>query len=155
MKWSFGGLTISVRLLVTLVVVGILAVTLVPLGLQWIKQEQSYRSIVTEVAVAEQKANSLRQDLAAWDDEDFIAATARERLGYVRPGETQYVVTDAPEREEQAAEVEHNNLTGPPKPWMWQLAESLRDADLPPASSGLSSELAAETQVEPIQDGQG
>lgn len=151
LKWSFGGLTISVRMLVSLVVVGIVAVTLVPLGLQWAKQEQEYRSVVAEVDAAQQRVTELREELAAWDDESFIAAAARERLGYVRPGATQFVVTDAPAAEAEDDEASRNNLMGPPKPWMWNLSESLEYVDSPPASTGLS---APATQVEEEASGQ-
>lgn len=150
LKWSFGGLTVSVRMLVTLAIAGMVAVTLVPLGLQWIKQEQAYRSIVAEVSTAQERAADLQDELAGWDDEDFVAAAARERLGYVRPGETQYVVTDAPPAEVGEPEEDHNNLTGPAKPWMWGLAESLKDVDTPPASTGLAEATAPEAQQETV-----
>ena len=138
MKWTFGGLTISVRLLVVLAVVGVLVVTLVPLGLQWVKQEQAYHSAVNEVATAQARVEELQGELEKWNQEDYIAAQARERLGYVRPGETQYVITDAPEPEEDKEHaVAHNNATGPEKPWAWTVLESLKNADQPPASAGL------------------
>ena len=138
LKWSFGGLTVSVRLLVMLAVVGVLIVTLVPLGLQWVRQEQAYHSAVNEVTTAQARADELRDELDQWNQEDYIAAEARERLGYVRPGETQYVITDAPEPVEDTEDAEsHNNAAGPAKPWAWVVLESLKDADEPPASAGL------------------
>lgn len=139
LKWSFGGLTVSLRLLAVLVVVGMLVVTLVPLGLQWMKQEQAYRAVLAEVAAAEEQAQELQERLDEWENEDFIAGQARERLGYVREGETQFVVTDAPERPDNSTKDDGRlDAKGQGKPWMWQLADALEDADQPPPSSALT-----------------
>lgn len=147
-KWTIGGLTISVRALVGVAVTVVLLTTLVPLGLQWMKQEQAYRSVVAEVAAAEASNEAMRDELAEWENEDYVAAKARDRLGYVRPGETQFVVTDAPDAqsgaEDQVAEPAN---TGPAKPWMWHVAETLRDIDVPPSSVAATAAGSAKTGV--------
>ena len=119
-----------------LAVTVVLLTTLVPLGLQWMKQEQAYRSVVAEVAAAEAGNEAMRDELAEWDNEDYVAAKARDRLGYVRPGETQFVVTDAPDAQSglEEAAAEQANM-GPAKPWMWHVAETLKDIDVPPSSA--------------------
>lgn len=127
--WSVGGLTISVRMLVGLAVMGVLLVTLVPLGLQWLRQEQAYAAILAEVSAAELRNEEMRDQLADWENEDFVAGQARERLGYVRPGEIQFVVIDAPPVEISEDEGSLAFPSGPDKPWMWNLAERLRIAD--------------------------
>ncbi|WP_099331694.1 FtsB family cell division protein [Actinomyces minihominis] len=149
LKWSFGGLTVSVRLLVAFVIVAVLVVVLVPLGLQWLRQEQSYHAVVAEVEAAEVRAGELQDQLARWEDEDYIAAQARERIGFVRPGETQFVVTDAPEPEESTdLGREHNNLSGPEKPWAWVVLESLREADQPSTTGELAKANQNEEKVQ-------
>lgn len=133
LSWSFGGITISVRLLVLMVVVAAVVVTVVPVAFQWLQQEQAYRSAVEEVAQQSEYNQQLREQLADWEDEGYITAQARERLGFVREGETQFVVIDAPQSGEEPEE--HTEvLLGPPKPWSWLLLEALEDADDPPPS---------------------
>lgn len=134
-KWSFGGLTVSIRTLVGIAVSVVLLTTLVPLGLQWMKQEQAYRAVVAEVAQAQAKNEAMRDELADWENEDYVAAKARERLGFVRPGETQFVVTDAPNQQSGAEQNHPDAHKGPAKPWMWHVAEALKDADQPQPST--------------------
>ncbi|MGO3797424.1 MAG: septum formation initiator family protein, partial [Pauljensenia sp.] len=91
---SFGGLTISVRLLGIAVVGAVLAGMLVPSLFQWWRQEQDLRDITARVAAAEQQNADMQHQLDLWNDPDYIASQARSRLGYVLPGETQYAVVD-------------------------------------------------------------
>lgn len=143
-KWTIGGLTISVRTLVGIAVTVVLLTTLVPLGLQWMKQEQAYRSVVAEVAAVEAGNEAMRDELAEWGNEDYVAAKARDRLGYVRPGETQFVVTDAPDVQSGVEEEVAEPLNaGPAKPWMWHVAETLKDIDVPPSSVAATSTESA------------
>ncbi len=144
-RWSIGGLNISVRFLVALAIVGVLLATLVPLGLQWMKQEQSYRSVLQDVASAQEQNEEMRDQLDLWNNEDYVAAQARDRLGYVRPGETQFVVTDAPAEQSQSGEVKEKSA-GPEKPWMWTVLENLRDVDAPPTTVGLREEEGEGTE---------
>lgn len=147
-KWTIGGLTISVRTLVGIAVTVVLLTTLVPLGLQWMKQEQAYRSVVAEVAAAEAGNEAMRDELAEWENEDYVAAKARDRLGYVRPGETRFVVTDAPDAQSGVVEeVAESANTGPAKPWMWHVAETLKDIDVPPSSAVATTVGSSGTSV--------
>lgn len=128
----------SIRVLVAGVVVMMLAIILVPLGLQYMEQEQAYRDVNAEVAAAEERNDQLAADLAAWDNENYVAAQARERLGYVRPGETQFILVDPPgDLEEQKPISADSKHEGPAKPWMMVLAEAMQATDFPPASEDL------------------
>lgn len=147
-KWSFGGLTVSIRSLVAIAVTVVLLTTLVPLGLQWMKQEQAYRAILAEVAQTQADNDAMRDELADWENEDFVAAKARERLGFVRPGETQYVVTDAPDPQSGAERSPVPVHKGPAKPWMWHVAETLKDADEPQPSPVTSEDVTGDSGSE-------
>lgn len=130
-KWSVGGLTLSLRTLVAVLVVGVLVVVLLPTVLAWVDQEQAYRRVTSEVAETKKRNRELEQEIAAWDDKDFITTQARDRLGYVRPGEIQFVVVDPPEGvEDRQGEQPAERV--PVKPWVWVLADSVADADTPP-----------------------
>lgn len=122
------------RLLVFLVVVGVIIVTVVPTAFQWLQQEQAYRNAVAEVETQREYNKDLLEQLDDWENEDYIASQARERLGFVRQGETQFVVVDPPQSGDQEEAEVHESRLGPAKPWSWALLEALQDADDPPPS---------------------
>lgn len=126
---SFGGLTISVRMLGVAVMAALLAVMLVPSIYQWWQQEQDYRDITARVAAAQARNEDMRQQLELWKDPDYIDSQARARLGYVKPGETQYAVTD-PGEDHQAPAVSAA-ASGPDRPWVQLFVASLTEADSP------------------------
>jgi acyl dehydratase len=43
-----------------------------------------------------------REELAKWNDPEYVATQARQRLHFVFPGERQYIVLDAPKSEVEA-----------------------------------------------------
>jgi cell division protein FtsB len=48
-----------------------------------------------EIADRQQRIVTLQAELAKWQDEDYVRTQARERLGWVVPGEIGYKVVDA------------------------------------------------------------
>jgi cell division protein FtsB len=48
-----------------------------------------------EIAERQQRIRDLQGELARWDDEAYVRTQARERLGWVVPGETGYTVVGA------------------------------------------------------------
>lgn len=75
-----------------LVVVG--AFTLAPTVALLIEQRQEIAALEAEVAEQEEAVDDLEAQVAQWDDPAYIEAQARDRLYYVYPGETAYVVLD-------------------------------------------------------------
>ncbi len=131
LSWTFGGLTISARFLSISFVVVLIMVVLVPTIYQWAEQERSYRDILAEVEAAQDYNRELEEELQDWEDEDYIAQQARSRLGYVRPGETQYSVVDE-EGNLVAGTSRSSTATAadsPSRPWTQLLVESILDAD--------------------------
>lgn len=131
-RLSIGGLNISVRLLAVTLMLGIVAMVLVPNLLQWSDQRREYRAAVAQTEAAQQKLEKLQAELDNWSDPNHISAQARARLGYVDPGETQFAVVDAPQEAAQSPD-EAEALEWPPKPWNIQLQEALLEVDDPPA----------------------
>ena len=115
---SIGGLDVSTRLVVVMVVAAILSVMLVPSLYQWWQQER---------------------ELDLWSDPDYISTQARERLGYVRPGETQYTVVDPGPQYQDSAMAAAAAPTGPARPWVQQVAILVGKADQPPTSNPIPS----------------
>ena len=60
----------------------------------YLGQRAELQALAAEVAAAEHHQEELQAELARWDDEAYVAAQARGRLGYVFVGETPYYVMD-------------------------------------------------------------
>ena len=141
-------LDISARLVVVLTVAAILAVMLVPSVYQWWQQERELAQIKAQVAEQQEKNAQMQRQLDLWNDPDYISTQARERLGYVRPGETQYTVVDPGAQYQDSALAAAAAPTGPARPWVLQLAILVGKADQPPTSTPVPS-------AEVSQSGQG
>lgn len=139
-RFGFGGLTASVRLVAVAVILGLVALNLVPIGMQWYQQEQEYRAVKAELDAANQRHQELQDSIAAWDNDNFVANEAKSRLGYVWPGEVQYNVVGLPDTsqsgDEQVGEITTN---GQVRPWTSTILQSMIEADQPGSSSELGS----------------
>ena len=136
---SIGGLDVSTRFVVVLTVAAILSVMLVPSLYQWWQQERELEQIKAQVAEQQQKNADMQRQLDLWNDPDFISTQARERLGYVRPGETQYTVVDPGPQYQDSALAAAAASTGPARPWVQQLAILVGKADQPPNTTPIPS----------------
>ena len=143
---SFGGLDVSVRLLAMSMVAVFILMMLVPSVYAWWQQERELADIRAQVAAAEQRNADMRKQLDLWSDPNYISTQARERLGFVRPGETQYTVVDPGPEYQDSAQVNAAPAQGPARPWVQQMAILLGRADQPPQTA------AAQPQA-PAQDG--
>ena len=79
----------------------VLALVVVVLAISYAGSLRIYFTQVQELAAAEQEIRErqsqladLQTELARWDDPAYVRAQARERLGWVLPGETGYRVVD-------------------------------------------------------------
>lgn len=135
--------TITLRAL-GLVLVGLVAfIVLAPTLRYAVAQQEDLRELNADLAEARERTARLEEELALWEDPDYVRAQARDRLGYVAPGETPYVVVD-PEtvvgdevertgEEEPAA----RKLQGP---WYLTVLESVRAAGELPADGAPAPE---------------
>ena len=142
---SIGGLDVSTRLLVVLIVAAILSVMLVPSLYQWWQQERELAQIKTQVAQQQQQNADMQRQLDLWNDPDYISTQARERLGFVRPGETQYTVVDPGPQYQDSALAAAAASTGPARPWVQQLAILVGKADQPPNTTPIPSADASQS----------
>lgn len=60
----------------------------------YLAQQARLTSLRAEVTLAEQQEKDLQAELDRWGTDAYVVAQARERLGYVMPGETAYRVVD-------------------------------------------------------------
>ena len=145
---SIGGLDVSTRLVVVIVVAAILSVMLVPSLFQWWQQERELVQIKSQVAEQQKKNADMQRQLDLWNDPDYISTKARERLGYVRPGETQYTVVDPGPQYQDSAMAAAATPTGPARPWVQQVAILVGKADQPPTSNPIPSADTGESGQE-------
>lgn len=120
----------------------VLALVVVVLAISFGGSLRIYLNQQHDLAVAEQEIRDrsaqiadLEAELARWDDPDFVKAQARERLGWVMPGETGYRVVGADgrplgggvviESEQQLPAGEHDPV------WWDRLWGSVQTADAP------------------------
>jgi hypothetical protein len=61
----------------------------------YFSQAREISATKAEIAERQQRIRDLQGELARWDDEAYVRTQARERLGWVVPGETGYTVVDA------------------------------------------------------------
>lgn len=73
----------------------LLAIMLVPPLRAYLVQQQEYSDLQSKVARQEQSLTDLQARTERWNDPVFVEQQARERLQYVRPGETAYTVVGA------------------------------------------------------------
>lgn len=128
---ALGQLRVSWLLLVVagLVVAGF--VVLAPTVALLLEQRRDIAAL--EAQVAEQHANleSLEVEVARWDDPAYIEAQARDRLFFVYPGETSFVLLDDRSALETAsADVPSATLEAPSSDWTAAAASSFLLAGL-------------------------
>lgn len=70
----------------------------------FIAQQEQIRSLSAELESREEHISELEQSIALWNDPDYVRAQARDRLGYVMPGETLYVVSGGADDPAKAAQ---------------------------------------------------
>lgn len=128
---SFGGIEISLRILGLLLLGALLALLLVPSFMQLWSQERELSAIKNKVQQTQADNEAKRQQLQLWSNPQYIASQARERLGYVKPGETQYSVLDPGKDYQDQAQVAAAREAGPARPWIQVLSLTVEEADRP------------------------
>jgi cell division protein FtsB len=100
---------------------------------EFLSQRADIRQLEQSQAAARARVADLQEEKSRLNDPDYVAALARDRLHFVRPGETAYVViapgdpAPAPADARRAASAP----VGPEAPWYSQLWGSVRSADRP------------------------
>jgi cell division protein FtsB len=83
------------RAAVVLLVLGALVVSYAQSLRVWFDQHQQITGLQKEIADREQRVGELEDEVSRWDDEAYVRAQARQRLGWVMPGEVGYRVIGA------------------------------------------------------------
>lgn len=105
------GRALRAGIVAALAVVCLLSV-LAPLT-TYVREQSTTASLTRQVEQATQEKAALDVAVTRWDDPAFVSAQARERLHYVRPGETGYVVLDLPAEAPTDARASGGGVPGP------------------------------------------
>lgn len=102
----------------------------------WAEQRSQIAALKAEQAERTERVGELEGELNRWNDPAYIEAQARERFGWVLPGETGYKVVD----ETSDSTVQPPTEKSPDKstatrPWWSTLWGSVENAGNPPAPS--------------------
>jgi cell division protein FtsB len=116
-----------------LVVVGLVVagfVVLAPTVGLLLEQRRDIAAIEAQVAAQQANVEALQSDQARWDDPAYIEAQARDRLFFVYPGETSFVVLDDRATTEPVVDVPSATLEEPTRDWAAAAASSFLIAGL-------------------------
>jgi hypothetical protein len=107
-----------------------------------------------EIVERQQRILTLQGELANWQDESYIRTQARERLGWVVPGEVGYKVVDADGKPLGGGAEISAETTDPVKPpedaWWAKLWGSVAAADQPaPAASQVAPDKPITEKTKP------
>lgn len=99
----------------------------------WMDQQQQARELAAKIEQVKAQNAELEAEIKRYDDPEYISRQARERLGYVKPGEVTYVVVDPPGVEKPQltdgwVDKDVNDL-----PWYRQIVAGLEVAGAAPA----------------------
>ena len=113
---------------VILAVVCLLAFVVVFTSLRaYLSQQAQYDAVVDRIKEASDTSTALENELAQWKDDTYVRSQVRERLGYVMPGDTSYVVVgaDSMKQTETGGGASAGSQDGP---WYQKLRDSSRAA---------------------------
>ncbi|BDZ59218.1 hypothetical protein GCM10025872_28750 [Barrientosiimonas endolithica] len=107
-----------------------LAVLLIPTLRGYLQQRSQIDALNEQVTGQQQTVNNLQRERNRWNDPNYVAQQARERLGFAKPGERAYIVIDDKGRKQQVDEVTgvRNDKAGQNRPWYGQLWGSVVSA---------------------------
>lgn len=108
-------------------VVCMLAISLAYPLREYLAQRGDIRDLQEQVGEQRTRVEALEKAKARWQDPAYVEAQARERLRYVMPGETAYVVLEADEAPPQDGVVTRAPADAEHAPWyadVWRSVEA-------------------------------
>jgi cell division protein FtsB len=129
------------RSLVLVLVVAVLAVSYASSLKAYLQQRAHIAALKEQIAERSDDIDALEREKRRWDDEAFVRAQARDRFGYLMPGETAYVVLDEDGKPIETRSELHDPaqvLREPPQPWWEDAWTSVELAGNPPKEHGLA-----------------
>lgn len=86
------GSRITGRAVAVIVLVGLLTLSYATSLRVWLDQRQQIAQLNADIRATEERITDLEAELQRWEDPEYVKIQARQRLGWVVPGETGYRV---------------------------------------------------------------
>lgn len=134
-KKGFARIHLTRRAIILLAIVAGLALTYANSLQIYFDQQMQIAQARQEIATHQERIGKLQDEIARWQDPEFVKAQARSRFGWVVPGETGYRVI-GPDGKLIGGGVELNNgqdAVQPEQKWWQRLWGSVETADDPAA----------------------
>ena len=121
---------LSNRALIVGIVLFALAVTLAPPIQHYFTQKAQINSLRTQLSDNQAMLDKATDELAQWNDPEYVASQARARLHFVFPGERKYIVVgnDAIENTNEQTKVSEQLPLG--LPWYSRLISSITSTNV-------------------------
>jgi len=123
------------RSLILVLVLAVLAVSYASSMKAYLQQRAHIASLKEQIAERSETIDALEREKRRWDDEAYVRAQARDRFGYLMPGETAYVVLDEDGKPIETRSKLHDPqqvLREPPRAWWQDAWTSVELAGNPP-----------------------
>jgi cell division protein FtsB len=109
-------------------VVCLLAISLAYPLREYLAQRGDISEYRATVAAQEKRVAELRRQHVRWNDPAYVEAQARERLHYVLPGETAYIVLGAEDKPARDGVIAPEQTQAARSPWFTDLWRSVETA---------------------------
>lgn len=140
------------RAAILVLVLAVLAVSYGSSMRAYFQQRAHITAMQEQIAEKRESIERLEKEKARWKDPAFVRAEARERFGYLMPGETSYVVLDEsgrPLESESRLSDPSTVAQEPPAPVYGDLWESVKLAGDPPAPQSPTTQIGRTPKGKP------
>lgn len=150
------GIGITRRAVALIVVVAILVLSYATSLRVWFDQQSEIATTRADIRERQERIAQLEDELARWDDPEYVKAQARARLGWVVPGETGYRVVGPDGKPLGGTGTLENDAEAAPPgeaAWWGRLYGSVKAVDQPAPAARTEDEPSAPTTVGPTPEG--
>ena len=121
---------LSNRALIVGIVLFVVAITLAPPIQNYFSQRAQINALKTQISDNQAMLDKAADELAQWDDPEFVASQARARLHFVFPGERQYIVVGNEEIENNDQQTKVSGQLPVGIPWYSRLISSITSTNV-------------------------
>lgn len=125
------------RAAILVMVLAVLAVSYASSLRAYLDQRSHIGDLKTQIAERKAAIAELQKEKERWQDPAYVNAQARERFGYVKPGETPFVVLEDGEPLQPESELTDPDAVAPPeqRAWFDDAWDSMKIAGDPPTKA--------------------
>jgi cell division protein FtsB len=143
------------RMAILVVVVAVLVISYASSMRAYLQQRSHISDLRSQIASSERDIKALEREKRRWADPEYVKAQARDRFGWVMPGETSYQVLDR-----DGKPLQHGDkLTDPnsvartvPDPWWDKVYGTFEAADHPKKAPTPATRIAPSPSSIPTPD---